>query len=71
MPSDLDNLLAARSAHYATLAEMAANPLTTYSSDGKSYDFNGMRRQILAEITAINQQIGIAEGVWDADTLGR
>ncbi len=68
MASDLDNLIARRSAVYAELAALtpAANGgKPTYSIDGQSVDHVGYRKSLLEEIQILNALIAAAQGPFE------
>ena len=59
MPTDIDNLIAARSALYAALAANAGKP--NYSIDGQSVTWG----ELMDRIDKLNAAISIAQGPFE------
>lgn len=64
--SDLDNLLARRSAILAELATLASR--VSYKIDGQEVDHNAYRRSLLDELAAINQLVDGLQGPFEVET---
>lgn len=66
--TDLDNLLARRSAILAELATLTSR--ASYSIDGQSVDHNAYRKSLLDEMAAINELVDTAQGPFEVETKG-
>jgi hypothetical protein len=69
MSSDLDNLLARRTAILAELATLASR--VSYKIDGQEVDHNAYRKSLLAELKTLNELIDAAQGPFEVETKGQ
>jgi hypothetical protein len=70
MPTDLENLITARSNVIAALASLTANPQPTYTKGNQTFDWTGMRRELNEELASLNARIAAFEGPWEIETRG-
>ena len=68
MPSDLDNLLARRTAILTELGTLASR--VSYKIDGQEVDHNAYRKSLLAELKALNELIDSMQGPFEVETKG-
>ena len=66
--SDLDNLLARRTAILTELNTLASR--VSYKIDGQEVDHNAYRKSLLDELKAINELIDAAQGPFEVETKG-
>jgi hypothetical protein len=73
MPSDLDNLIARRTAIYAELAALnpaAAGGRPNIDGGGMgTVDHQAYKKGLYDELIQINEQIAVAQGPWEVPTI--
>ncbi len=69
MPTDLENLLARRSAILVELAAIEASK-PDYVKGNQSVAWTAMRKGLMDELTTINATIAAFDGPWEIETRG-
>lgn len=65
MATDLEQIVAIRSALLASLVTEATNPKPTYNIDGQMVDWNGYRAAVMKQIADLNAMSTSLGGVYE------